>query len=38
MPSHIKEQQTTKRLNKAQKDFQGINSSKEEVGGRSHHI
>jgi hypothetical protein len=27
-----------RKLNKTQKDFQGINSSKEDVGGRSHHI
>jgi hypothetical protein len=31
--SHIKEQQKPRKLNKTQKDFQEINSSKEEVGG-----
>jgi hypothetical protein len=28
----------TKKLKPNSKDFQGMNSSKEEVGGRSHHI
>jgi hypothetical protein len=39
VPSHIKKNTKPRKIQtQNSKDFQGINSSKEEVGDRSHHI